>query len=931
MGKSPMAACRGNRLARPRARACASILILGGMLVAQDAAAAKRPPARADIAPLSVALTGEGRTLQVRYKAINRGRRTAGPTVTRMYLSTDARLDLKARRVKTKKGTRRVLADPAATLTPRLTRLRSRRTTTARATATVPARLRSGRYRVFLCLDATRRVRESNERNNCRSTSLVLPLRRPAAAPVASPPPPAPTPAPAPGTPTPAPAPGGGAPPPATPGNPPADGGAQPGLPAGVVGQVAAVQEARNLPDAVASTSSMLRSAGIAVPTTSRSSTEPAAGISLGEFETMQVARDGRRSASIGRVTLDELATSLHQAGAPFAIERADGTMRDPGSSLRNFLAGTVRAALQHPDDAAAQAPLLLAALARSRTPSIDLTRTDYDPGTLSLTHLDLLLVTSILAQIAPVYRADQPPPASDSPRPRAAAATPCSDFKTYLEKRVTLSDVAFAYGTQKAVSAYMNEVASLLAKEVTEASTAAAQHVLSRTLAALGVLAKAQGIALLYSTAQAELVAGVDEVDKPAAGTPARPILFTVKAGVPDDEWEVYKANQPSDFMNSVRDCAAFAGLPTWTTAADIAGTIEKWRVEWRIVEGSGFHALMSAGQQYDFPGRLAEYLERRDDHTGTENVSLDILPARRPGTGPVLVEPVTVRAEIATDPPPNMLLWLSAAEAGADPLGLIGPVSDLVTGFIQNLATLDATKTVNVRFSDPGVWYGRIVETITNQYGVTFSSYSSGEGGAYSRTNSSSRRVGKTQTVTQIGAGSDATTLGVGVARSSREDAVDTYASEKRREYKPCSTHEYSVFTTQSWSSSVVMSDATPAPMVTDEGSLIPSTLRDPDARSQGTGDYTVETSDGDWLADTGLGNDYRCEPRPVPPTDQTDHEPYDDTPGHTLDVLVSGPPTERRGSEDVWLYQSERTGEHGFDLQTKRITVELRRRAR
>ncbi len=646
----------------------------------------------------------------------------------------------------------------------------------------------------------------------------------------------------------------------------------------------------------------------------------------------MQVARDGRRSASIGRVTLDEFATTMHQAGTPFAIERADGTLRDPGSSLRNFLAGTVRAAMEHPDDPAAQAPLLLAALARTRTPSIDLTRTDYDPDTLTLTHLDLLLVTSIFAQIAPVYRADQPAPAAGSARSRAAraAATPCSDFKSYLEKQVTLGGDAFGYGTQKAVSAYMNKAAALLAKDITEASTAAAQQALSKTLAALGILSKAQGIALLYSTAQAELVAAVDEVDKPAAGTPARPVLFTVKAGVPDDEWEEYKANEPTDFMNSIRDCAAFAGLPSWTTAADIAGAIEKWRVEWRIVEGSGFHALMSAGQHYDFPGRLAEYLKRRDDHSGTENVSLDILPARRAGTGPVLIEPVTVRAEIATDPPPSILTWLSAAEAGADPLGLIGPVSDLVTGFIQNLATLDATKTVNVRFSDPGVWYGRILETVSNQYGVTFSSYSSGEGGAYSRANSSQRRTGKARTLTQIGTGRDANMLGVGVSHSSREDAVYTSAREERAR------------TGRAPRTSTTCPPRRPGRPAPSRPTRLPrpryagrqphtDILRDPDATSQGTGDYTVEASSGEWVADTGLGNNYRCEQRPVDPTNQTDHVPHDDSPGHTLDLLVSGPPTERTGSEDIWTYQGERTTQNGNDLQTKRITVELRRRAR
>ena len=284
-----------------------------------------------------------------------------------------------------------------------------------------------------------------------------------------------------------------------------------------------------------------------------------------------------------------------------------------------------------------------------------------------------------------------------------------------------------------------------------------AAEKALGSTLAALGVLAKAQGIALLYSSAQAELDTSLDAVEKPQPGQAAVPVLFTVRAGVPDDEWAEYKATQPSDELNSLRDCAAFVGLPTWSTAADIAGTIEKWRVEWFLEEGSGFHALIAAGETYDFAGRLAEFLRptrRPHRHRGHHGRH----PARaQAGTGPQLVEPVTMRAEIATDVPPNTLMWISAVEAKADPVGLVGPVADLVTGFIQNLATIDARKTVNVSFAHPGVWYGRIVERISNGYGVTFSSYDSGPGGSFDQLNTSQRRTEQTVKVTQIGAAED------------------------------------------------------------------------------------------------------------------------------------------------------------------------------
>ncbi len=688
------------------------------------------------------------------------------------------------------------------------------------------------------------------------------------------------------------------------------------------------MEGSRNLSEAVSATTSVLRSAGIGVPATSRADSEPAAGISLGAYETMQVARDGRRRSSIGRITLDEFAFAMQQAGVPFATELQDGWVRAPGSGLRNFLADAVTSALQHPDDPAAQPALLLAALARRQTPAIDLTDRHYDPTLLQLTHLDLLLIDAIFAHVAPVYRADQPPPSSSRASARAdgPAATPCSDFKSYLEKKTTIGDVAFAYGSQKVVSAYMNAAAANYL-DLVGVGAEAAEKALGSTLAALGVLAKAQGIALLYSTAQAELDTSLDAVEKPQPGQAAVPVLFTVRAGVPDDEWAEYKATQPSDELNSLRDCAAFVGLPTWSTAADIAGTIEKWRVEWFLEEGSGFHALIAAGETYDFAGRLAEFLHRRDDHTGTEDITVDILPARRRGTGPQLVEPVTMRAEIATDVPPNTLMWISAVEAKADPVGLVGPVADLVTGFIQNLATIDARKTVNVSFAHPGVWYGRIVERISNGYGVTFSSYDSGPGGSFNQLNTSQRRTEQTVKVTQIGAAEDPEKLGVTETSTSDSRSVSTGASRNLAQDGICVEHQYDVRETAERSLSRIVATV-PPPEVAADGLLTPASLHDPDALIEGPGTFSTESSQSESYDKVGLGNNARCESIGDSFGDNS-LTPHSADPGYTLDYWVSGRPT-REGGEDVWRHESERSTMSGDDLRTRHLTVELRRRS-
>lgn len=109
--------------------------------------------------PVSVAI-GQRFTLSI--QIANEGRRSAGSTRTRVFLSEDR---------KHNKG------DVALTGTLPLHRLGAGRRVGAKVALRVPAGTKLGPYRVLVCADATSRVKERDERNNCRATKTRVVIR----------------------------------------------------------------------------------------------------------------------------------------------------------------------------------------------------------------------------------------------------------------------------------------------------------------------------------------------------------------------------------------------------------------------------------------------------------------------------------------------------------------------------------------------------------------------------------------------------------------------------------------------------------------------------------------------------------------------------------------------------------------------------------
>ena len=156
------------------------VLALGVALApAAAASAAPRPDLRVSSVGTASSQEAPGSLLTARVTIRNSGSATARASRLGLYLSRDGRKG---------SGDFRLRPRPRVSARGPRTRLTLRRT--LRVPSTVPA----GRYVLIACADDTRRVRETRERNNCRSATRRLPIVVPTL------PRPGPAPAPTPGT-----------------------------------------------------------------------------------------------------------------------------------------------------------------------------------------------------------------------------------------------------------------------------------------------------------------------------------------------------------------------------------------------------------------------------------------------------------------------------------------------------------------------------------------------------------------------------------------------------------------------------------------------------------------------------------------------------------------------------------------------------------
>jgi subtilase family serine protease len=127
--------------------------------VSPSASAAARPDLIVPQAKPQALQAAAGASVAVTVGVRNAARgKAARSSVVRLLLSRDARRD----------------GDQILAPATRVGRLKPRKTSRRRMTRTVPVATAAGSYHVLACADATKRVRERSERNNCRAVATLL-------------------------------------------------------------------------------------------------------------------------------------------------------------------------------------------------------------------------------------------------------------------------------------------------------------------------------------------------------------------------------------------------------------------------------------------------------------------------------------------------------------------------------------------------------------------------------------------------------------------------------------------------------------------------------------------------------------------------------------------------------------------------------------
>jgi len=142
--------------------AAALAVVFTGSAIA-FAATGTRVQARPDLIVGSISnppsVVFQGHTFQVRDRTRNRGRATGGRTVTQYYLSGNGARERVGRRS--------------------VPRLRAGLSSSGAGIVLAPSALGVGTYSLVACADGGRAVRESNERNNCRTAAMKVVIKQP--------------------------------------------------------------------------------------------------------------------------------------------------------------------------------------------------------------------------------------------------------------------------------------------------------------------------------------------------------------------------------------------------------------------------------------------------------------------------------------------------------------------------------------------------------------------------------------------------------------------------------------------------------------------------------------------------------------------------------------------------------------------------------
>ena len=517
-------------------------------------------------------------------------------------------------------------------------------------------------------------------------------------------------------------------------------------LPDEITGAVGALRNATSPDEAIAATTTLLTMAGVGVGDTA-AALDSAAAMTVPQEQVDVMAREamvGQTRASFSQfaVTLAGLAllppndTFIAQANTtgatpqPSAIDEGGSvnlSLNGQTGKLAGFLTKWVNTAAANYNASDAEtapltaAPLLLAQLAATSRIPIDISQT-FAPDDLQLDGLETtLLIAGMRSTLRHVAGVQAGAPSTRTVMARLVEDdSPCADFKAAADASIPQFTDAYSTGIGQTIQ-YLTEafVGELLgeASNITQA--------VSPLFNTLGILARVQALAMLYSNAVVEVKSGRDEIHKGIGSN--EEVSFHVKAGIPDDKWQAAKESRNlSPLSAALKACAALLGIPVLTDLVDIGDATASWRAEWDITHGSPEDAFFGEDQffgPHDVAGRLERPLTRSSDHAGEDAVVVSIKPEEQSDhPGNQYSHRVVVCARVRTNPPPSVSTLINAGLVST-PLGgtsqLVAVLSDLIASWLQYVWTFDDCDDLSVTFhkAQPGSWHGKITVNTERQ----------------------------------------------------------------------------------------------------------------------------------------------------------------------------------------------------------------------
>lgn len=435
-------------------------------------------------------------------------------------------------------------------------------------------------------------------------------------------------------------------------------------------------------------------------------------------WDTRQAAIDARNAA---RIAADESrdadrAANLVAEESEYLREQVEGRIGpDPvqGERLMAMLGDWVRAAAADPDNPESFTPLFLAEMARLQDAPVDLLGSRYArPGRGEGPEVDLrgapraqqlrwtLLELELFAAAFDRGAGDRRRQAgvgqrlADALLPTAHAASPCGDFKEWLDKQAggagdAASTVA-GLGTGRAIDAAAGAAMSSATKEA-----------FGKAMSALGMVAKLAKLAAFYRDEQATVTPDPVSVHKPTGDM--KLVWFTARAGISKEDWDEYQEamGEATKIDRSARDCMDMMGLPRFADAVDVANDAENWFIEWRLSDGGGDHVYYNLrASKFDLPGRLAMKMKRESETTAVAKLGVDIRPERE-HSGKVVRAYATAEARVDAAGMPSPFSMIAGIFGG--PAGLADAVLELLTGWYQAMNMPKAYGTMEIEYHCP------------------------------------------------------------------------------------------------------------------------------------------------------------------------------------------------------------------------------------